>query len=260
MGEAIDPGTVEALYAEPPDRFIAARKELAGRLKEAGDADGAAAVAALRKPTVAAWAVDRLARDHRADLDALIEAGRQVATAQRRAGTSGGAQQLQEASAERRRLVERLVRAAATSLESGGMSAARASLDKVSDTLLAIATDEEAAERVRRGVLDKELAAPAGFGDQTLDASLLASVTELPRRADRDEARPTVGERRQAEARRKADRLADEAGRLEDEADELDRAAIDAEKQAATSRRAADAARKKAETARRRADDAAKRV
>jgi hypothetical protein len=259
MGATVDPGAVEALYAEEPARFIAARTELVGRLKEQGDDEAARRVAALRKPTVAAWAVDRLARDHEDDVAALIEAGRGVATAQRRAGTAGGAQQLQEASADRRRLVDRLVRAAGKALQAAGMPAARSTLDKVSDTLMAIATDEEAADRVRRGILDKELPAPSGFGDQELDASLLASVTQLPRRAGREDDRPSAGERKQAEARRRAEGLAAEADRLEEEADRLERSARDAEKAAASARRSAEAARKKAETARRRADAAGRR-
>jgi hypothetical protein len=262
VGEALAPEIVEALYAETPDRFVSARTEHAARLKEAGDVAGSKALAALRKPTVVAWAVDRLARDHSGDVEALIEAGKALATAQRKVAAGGGADQLHEAGTERRRLVDRLVRAAAGTLEKAGMSAARATLDKVSNTLMAIATDEDAADRVRRGVLDKELPAPAGFGDDQLDTALLASVTALPKGkgtegGSRGGAAAERRRRKEREARDRAERLAAEATELEKEAVRFERERKEAEKRAVEAAKAAAAARGRAETARRRADDTA---
>jgi hypothetical protein len=262
MGKELDPGAVEGLYAEPPEHFVAARKELAARLKEGGDAGASKEAAALRKPTVAAWVVNRLARDRAGDIETLIEAGKNLASAQRTMAAGGGADRLHEAAGERRRLVDALVRAAASALEDAGMSAARATLDKVSNTLMALATDEDATDRVRRGVLDKELSAPAGFGDDQLDGALLASVTELPRapgagRGSR-KAGPTASQRRkEREADVRAARLAGEARELEKEADRLERESKKAEAEAAAAAKAAATARRRADTARRRADDAA---
>jgi hypothetical protein len=263
VAELLSPGDVEALYAEPLGRFIEARTELVARLKATGNADAAKAASALRKPTVAAWAIDRLARDRPRDIEALLAAGEELRSAQRRAAAGGGVERLQEAGRERRRLVERLVDAASDLLEEAGMSSARSSLDKVSDTLTAIATDEEAAERVRRGILDKELSSPAGFGDEQLDSMLLASVTQLPRKGARDRERdePTSAEeRKRAAARERADRLASVAKEAEAEAGRLDRAARRAEAEAAAARRAADAGRRRAEQARSRANDARDRA
>lgn len=262
MGKALDPKVVEAIYAETPDRFVATRNEHAARLKEAGDAPGSKAVAALRKPTVAAWAVDRLARDRAGDIEALIEAGKSLASAQRKVASGGGVDRLHQAGSERRRLVDRLVGAAAGMLKKEGMSAARATLDKVSNTLMAIATDEDAADRVRRGVLDKELPAPAGFGDDQLDTALLASVTELPSASrttggSREGAVSSRQQRKGREAKERADRLAAEALELEKEAGRLERERKKAETAAAAAAKAAATARHRADTARRRADDAA---
>jgi hypothetical protein len=261
VGKELDPGTVEGLYAETPDRFVAARKELAARLKEGGDVRASKEAAALRKPTVTAWAVNRLARDQARDIEALIEAGKNLASAQREVAAGGGVDRLHEASTERRRLVDRLVRASAGVLENAGMSAARATLDKVSNTLMAIATDEKAADRVRRGVLDKELPPPAGFGDAQLDTALLASVTELPRPQGAGESRvsaPTPSQlRKEREAKERAARLSSEAHELEKEADRLERESKHAETKAAAAARAAATARRRADVARRRADDAA---
>ena len=134
------------------------------------------------------------------------------------------------------------------------MSAARSTLDKVSDTLLAMATSPEATERVRRGVLDKELPAPAGFGDEQLDAALLASVSELPKRSDtgrESETRTKEMDRERQEAIRRADRLSADALRLEKEADRIELAAKAANTKATEARNVAAAARRKADAARR---------
>ncbi len=54
---------IDALYAAPPGEFVAARKALAKELKGDGKADEAEHVAALKKPTVAAALINRLARE-----------------------------------------------------------------------------------------------------------------------------------------------------------------------------------------------------
>jgi hypothetical protein len=252
VAASVDPKAVSELYAEPPDGFIAARNELAARLKNDGDSEGAKLVAALRKPSVAAWAVNQIARGRALDIDTLIRLGKSLSEAQRDVGAEGGVDRLRDIGAERRKLVDRLVREAGKALQGAGMSAARATLDKVANTLTAIATDDDAAERVSRGVLDKELPAPAGFGDETLDASVLASVTRLPGRtkASGKEPGPNPAQaRKEREAARRRERLEAEAKELEREATRLEREALSATKAAA-------AARQRAGNARRRADDA----
>ncbi len=142
---------VAALYAEAPERFVAARDELAARLKGTGEAGAAKRVKALRRPTAAAWVVDRVARERSTEFEALIRAGDELAAAQRAAAAGGGAESLREATEERRRLVGLLVGAAKDALERAGMSAPRATLDKVENTFMAIASDEGAGDRIRRG-------------------------------------------------------------------------------------------------------------
>ncbi|HEX6580351.1 MAG TPA: hypothetical protein VF195_05715, partial [Actinomycetota bacterium] len=56
-------GRIDELYGLPLERFTAERDALAKELASAGDRDGAARVKALRKPVVAAWAVNLLARE-----------------------------------------------------------------------------------------------------------------------------------------------------------------------------------------------------
>ena len=50
------------LYTADPDRFTQRRSELVAQAREAGQGDAARRIAALRKPTRSAWAVNRLVR------------------------------------------------------------------------------------------------------------------------------------------------------------------------------------------------------
>src|SRR6185437_8022067 len=65
----------ERLYALDPDEFVDARDAAVKALRGDGKRAEAAAVAKLRKPSVAAWVVNRLARDEADLLGALLDAG-----------------------------------------------------------------------------------------------------------------------------------------------------------------------------------------
>jgi hypothetical protein len=64
---------IERLYALPLDEFTRERDELAKRLRADGDRDAAAAVKALKKPSVAAWAVNQVRRDRPEDMRRLLD-------------------------------------------------------------------------------------------------------------------------------------------------------------------------------------------
>src|SRR6059058_3259568 len=63
------------LYGLPLDRFVPERTALAKALRQQGRREEAAEVAKLRKPSVAAWAVNQLVRTQRREIDALFAAG-----------------------------------------------------------------------------------------------------------------------------------------------------------------------------------------
>src|SRR5438876_8333043 len=88
---------VDRLYTVPLDQFVAERDALARDLKKAGDSQAAAEVKALRKPSVSAWAVNQAVRADPAAADELVEAGRAVRAAQRRAVEGGGSADLRDA-------------------------------------------------------------------------------------------------------------------------------------------------------------------
>ena len=70
------------LYGLPLDRFVAERGALAKSLRADGKRDEAAEVAKLRKPSVAAWAVNQLVRTQSREVKALFKAGDQLQRAQ----------------------------------------------------------------------------------------------------------------------------------------------------------------------------------
>ena len=74
---------VDQLYDLPPGEFTAARNALAKALRAEGQRDDADRVAKLRRPTIAAWAINQAVRHHRDRVDALVDAGAQVGRAQR---------------------------------------------------------------------------------------------------------------------------------------------------------------------------------
>lgn len=152
------PSEADELYGLAFDEFIPARNALARELRGAGRREEAGEVAALRKPSVAAWAVNQLVRTQRKGVDELFEAGDGLRAAhdQVLAGR-GDAGSLRSAVARERDAVEALSRLARGLLTSQGHELSPTILERVSDTLHAAALDDEARARVREGRLEREL-------------------------------------------------------------------------------------------------------
>src|SRR5260370_36614177 len=107
---------LDRLYAVLPDRFPAERDAFAKSLK-ATDKAAAAAVKALRRPPVTAWALNQVARDHAADLSALFDADAELSRSQRE---GAGRDALAEAARARREIIRRPgARATPTLAEAG---------------------------------------------------------------------------------------------------------------------------------------------
>jgi hypothetical protein len=146
----------DALYALPLDEFTAARDELARRLRRAGERDGAAEVKRLRKPSVAAWALNQVRRNDPGRADELLEAGRRLREAQERLLAGGGREPLQEAAGEERRLVGELAREAERELSAAGRPVTEAVTERLRATLHAVASDPEAREGLAAGRLVRD--------------------------------------------------------------------------------------------------------
>jgi hypothetical protein len=92
----------DELAGVPPEEFVAARDELAKRLKAEGNTAEAAEVKKFRKPTVSQWITDQVRRHHADEVDALRTASAEVAAAQETAITSGDRDALRDATTKRR--------------------------------------------------------------------------------------------------------------------------------------------------------------
>jgi hypothetical protein len=191
---------VDELYGLPLDRFVPERTAAARELRKAGDRDGAAEVAALRKPSVAAWAVNQLVRTQRRAVSELLEAGDVLRSAQDDVlAGRGDARSLRAAGDREREAVETLTRAARGLLTSGGNDLSPAIIDRVADTLHAAALDDEAREQVAQGRLERELR-HVGLG------SLAAGTVPSPAPAHKPAGgRASADEKREREERRRAE-------------------------------------------------------
>ena len=224
--------TLDDLYGAPLADFVGRRDELARALRKDGKREEAEAVKALRKPTVAAWAVNMLARRERDRVAALLEAGERLRAAHADLLAGGSSAAVQEASRAERETVEELVGAAAGFLDEAGRSAGPSTLDRVRDTLHAAAPDERVRELVREGrVVEDEEASGFAFAG-------LAPPTGARSRPKAREGKPSGDrDRERAEQRRRAaaERAAEARRELEDaerRAEEARRALASAEKEA----------------------------
>lgn len=160
--KAVEQATRE-LYGLPPGEFTGARDARVKELRKGGDREAAEAVKALRKPTVAAWALNQLARTRSKDVERLIAAGEELRSAQEELLGGGDRSAFQEAAGAERELVAELS-ADATTLASEAGERSGGLREKVAETLHAAALDEETAEELRAGRLTREREAIGGFG------------------------------------------------------------------------------------------------
>ena len=152
---------IDALFQLPLTEFTAARNTLATRLKKAGDAEEAERVKALTKPSVPAWAVNQLYRQHRIIFDRLLDAGERFRNAQtsQLAGKSADIRAPLEA---RRAALSELTGHAAKILAESGSSAAPDTMRRVTTTLEALSTYARIPDTPQAGRLIDDVQ-PPGF-------------------------------------------------------------------------------------------------
>jgi hypothetical protein len=149
---------VDELYGLPLEQFVPERTALSRELRKGGDRDRAGEVAALKKPSVAAWAVNQLVRTQRKAVDELFEAGDALRSAQDDVlAGRGDARSLRDAVQRERTAVDALSKAARGLLSSEGEELSETMIERVSDTLHAAALDDEARAQVSEGRLEREL-------------------------------------------------------------------------------------------------------
>ncbi len=207
-GLPVDGPTIESeidrLYGLPLAEFTKERDALARRLRADGRRDDAATIAELRKPVLAAWVVNRLAREQRADVKALVDAAAEI-----RAGTP-------DADERFRVTADDLVRAGREVLAADGRRPTDAVLRDVATTLRAAAAAEP--DLLLGGRLTEPVEA-TGFEAM---AGAVARRPASPSRRQPKQA-PKPDRARVQEARRALAAARDEARRLARAADAAER-------------------------------------
>jgi hypothetical protein len=141
---------IDELYGAAPEEFVAERTRLAKALRAEGLRDEAETLAKLRKPSIAAWALNQLARGHRREVDLLLDSGHRLREAQ--AGLFGGGEKeaFETARRSEQEALSQLTAAAERLLGERG-SASAATLAQVSESLRAAAVSPEGRELLARG-------------------------------------------------------------------------------------------------------------
>ncbi len=235
---------LDQLYGAPLDEFTSRRNLLAKELK--GRAAGT--VKALKKPNLAAWAVNQLARKHPDEVEQLFTVTDKLRHAQRRVLSGGKATELRKATDERNKVVSQLKKLAAKALTDAGHGSSASTLESVGDSFMAVASDAEGAELLRKGRLSRELE-PSAFVDVTGLTLVEDIADEVP-----DEAKGDVDLSRLHEARRIVSETRGAAKEARDAFKEADRAAEKLARAAEEAERQAKAAREEHEFAMRAAD------
>lgn len=169
------------LYAADPSAFVARRETIVSDLRLAGREELARQVKALRKPSLAAWAVNLLARTRADDLARVHQLGSDLRSAQ--SLLTGNL--IRSLSAERHRVVDGLTALASDAAAQHGHSLSAGARQEVADTFTAALVSPEAADAVTSGLLTRALAY-AGLGDVDLADAMVATpaaeATRGPRR------------------------------------------------------------------------------
>jgi chromosome segregation ATPase len=146
--------TANELYAKPMEDFVAARAS-AAKAAAGADKELAAAIRALPKPSVAAWAVNMVALHQPEVLAELTDLGARMREAQ----SSLDAATLRELGRERRSLLSAAVDTARSVAQEQGRALSDAMAGDVEETFRALTADQGAAAAVRSGRLLKTLSA-----------------------------------------------------------------------------------------------------
>ena len=194
---------LDTLYWVEPEAFTAQRTKLAAEAKKRGDEAAAKRISAARKPTTAAWIVNRVALGHKDTKKRLADLGDRL----RAAHAEMDGERIRALSAEQHKLIEALARAAFDAADVARPSASVR--EDVTGTLQAAIADPEVTERLGRLAKPERWSGFGGFGDAA--PARPAKPTAAERRLEKLKAAVTDAERAQAAAddalaRRQAER------------------------------------------------------
>jgi hypothetical protein len=231
------------LYGLPLERFVPERSALAKALRASGQRDEAARVAKLRKPSVAAWAVNQLVRTQGNSVRELFEAGDELQRAHADLlGGGGNPDGLRKAADRERAAVQELTSTARGLLSSEGHELSATMLERVGDTLHAAALEPAARAQVADGCLERELQ-HVGLGAAPSAPTRSTTRAKPPKREERKrDERVKAARQAAADARRAAEGASRALRSAEDRRDRAAAALADAEAYLSEARRTAEEA------------------
>ncbi|MFF1357804.1 hypothetical protein [Streptomyces sp. NPDC058297] len=159
----------EDLYRLPPAQFTAARDARAAEAKRDGDAATARRIAAFRKPTLAAWVSNLLARQ-KEEAGQLLE----LAEALREAHRTLDPEQFRTLSHQQHVVIAGLARQAGGLARQAGQPVGVSVLHEVEQILHAALADPEVAEQWATGTLTKVPTVSTGFPGTASSAQVSA--------------------------------------------------------------------------------------
>ncbi len=170
------------LYGASPDEFMTVRAELAATARAAGDGNAGSTIGKLRKPSLAAWAVNLVARESPGVVTDLADLGARMRVAQGRLDTAT----LTSLRPERDAVVAAFVEAARDVVKRAGRSLSATVEQDVRATVIAALADEVATIAVTSGQLTRALSY-SGFGEVDLSEAVArtssgAILSLVPRR------------------------------------------------------------------------------
>jgi hypothetical protein len=140
---------VAELFGGTREDFLATRTERAREARAAGDRDLAKRIGALRKPTVAAWLVNQLVRQHPDDAEALADVAERLGAAHRQ----GTGDELRAAGQDRRELLHDLDVHIRRLAKQAGVAVSADAATQIDTTFQAALVDPAALREVLAGQL-----------------------------------------------------------------------------------------------------------
>ena len=154
---------LDDLYAATPPEFVLVRSRLERELRHAEEPAAAAEIRSRRRPNLAAWACNQLARGEPDGITELIALTHRLAEAQQAVVNGQPATVWRDVSRERRELLEHLAVKAITGLGPWAPKPATYR-DPVEATLDAASLDPDIVPDLEAGRLTRALSSPAGLG------------------------------------------------------------------------------------------------
>jgi hypothetical protein len=254
----------DLLYGVGREEFIPYRDALVKQVRKAGDRELAGEIGGLRKPSVAAWVANRLAREFPDEIGALEELGSSLREAQEK--LEGDA--LRQLSRQRHGLVNALVERGRRIAREESVRLGDPAVRELERTIGAALADPTAARALAGGQLAGGMEAGPGLGDGGVSAALGGPASgarparpahparPAQRRPDRRPARPAAPARDDVDeqADEQVDEQADRQAREQEDREQEERERAERERREREERERAEQA---AREARARADEAA---